>query len=70
MRVKGAKSWTNVGTADRRTFLSEDIDGGLYRSFIQPRKYKSGTTIEVVAIARSESGESVYSKIQTFTIKY
>lgn len=70
MRVKGTKSWTNVGTADRRTFQSEDIDGGLYRAFIQPRKYKSGTTIEVVAIARSESGESVYSKIQNFTIKY
>ena len=70
MRIKGAKSWTNVGTADRRTFQSEDVPGGLYRAFIQPRKYKSGTTIEVIAIARNESGNIAYSKVQNFTIKY
>lgn len=70
MRVKGAKSWSNLGTADRRTFQSDDIDGGLYRAFIQPRKFKSGTSIEVIAIARNESGKLAYSKIQSFTIKY
>ena len=70
MRVKGAKSWTNLGTADRRTFATEDIPGGLYRAFIQPRKFKSGTQIEVVAIARNESGDLAYSKVQSFTIKY
>jgi len=70
MRTKGAKSWTNLGTADRRTFESDDVPGGLYRAFIQPRKFKSGTQIEVVAIARNESGQLAYSKVQSFTIKY
>jgi alpha-amylase len=70
MRIKGAKSWSNLGTADRRTFQSDDIDGGLYRAFIQPRKFKSGTSIEVIAIARNESGKLAYSKVQSFTIKY
>ena len=70
MRVKGAKSWTNLGTSDRRTFQSEDIQGGLYRAFIQPRKYRSGTSIEVMAIVRNEAGDLAYSKIQSYTIKY
>jgi glycosidase len=70
MRVKGSSAWTNLGTADRRTFKSDDIDGGLYRAFIQPRKFKSGTTVEAIAIARNESGAIAYSKIQSFTIKY
>jgi glycosidase len=70
MRIKGKSTWVNLGTADRRTFKSDDIDGDLYRAFIQPRKFKSGTTIEAVAIARNESGEVAYSKIQSFTIKY
>lgn len=70
MRVEGAKSWTNLGTSDRRTFQSEDIQGGLYRAFIQPRKYRSGTSIEVMAIVRNEAGDLAYSKIQSYTIKY
>ena len=70
IRKKGAAQWSNVGTADRRTFETSDVAGGLYRTFLQPRKFPSGTTIEVVAIAKNQAGDIAYSKIRTFQIKY
>lgn len=70
IRKQGATKWTNVGTADRRTFETSDVAGGLYRVFTQPRKFKSGTAIEVIAIAKNQAGETAYSKIRTFKITY
>jgi len=70
IRKQGSTKWTNVGTADRRTFETSEVPGGLYRVFTQPRKFKSGTTIEVVAIAKNAAGEIAYSKIRTFKITY
>ncbi|MFM8843931.1 MAG: hypothetical protein ACKOFJ_06895, partial [Actinomycetota bacterium] len=70
LRKQGATKWTNVGTADRRTFETSEIAGGLYRVFTQPRKFASGTTIEVVAIAKNQAGEIAYSKVRTFKITY
>ena len=70
IRTQGSTKWTNVGTADRRTFETSEVPGGLYRVFTQPRKFKSGTTIEVVAIAKNAAGEIAYSKVRTFKITY
>ena len=70
VRVKGGSKWSNIGTADRRTFKSDEVEGGLYRVFLPPRKYKSGTIIEVIAIARNQKSEIVYSKIREFKIDY
>ena len=70
IRKQGATKWINVGTADRRTFETSEVPGGLYRVFTQPRKFKPGTTIEVVAIAKSAAGDIAYSKVRTFKITY
>lgn len=70
MRVKGSKNWINLGTADRRTLKYDLLPADLYRGFIQPRKFKSGTTIEVIAIARNDAGATAYSKIRSYKIKY
>ena len=70
VRVKGGSKCSNIGTADRRTFKSDEVEGGLYRVFLPPRKYKSGTIIEVIAIARNQKSEIVYSKIREFKIDY
>ena len=70
IRTQGSTKWTNVGTADRRTFETSEVSGGLYRVFTPPRKFKSGTTIEVVAIAKNAAGEIAYSKVRTFKITY
>jgi alpha-amylase len=70
MRVKGSKNWINLGTADRRTLEYDLLPAGLYRGFIQPRKFKSGTAIEVIAIARNDAGATAYSKIRSYKIKY
>jgi hypothetical protein len=59
-----------VGTSDRRTFETDEVQGGLHRVFLTPRKFKSGTTIEVIAIARNESNEIAYSKVREFKITY
>ena len=70
VRLKGSSKWINVGTADRRTFKTDEVEGGLYRVFLPPRKYKSGTTIEVIAIARNQKNEVAYSKVREFKISY
>ena len=70
IRKKGATKWSNIGTADRRTFETSDVAGGLFRVFTQPRKFPSGTTIEAIAIAKNSAGEIAYSKVRTFKISY
>ena len=70
IRKKGATKWSNIGTADRRTFETSDVAGGLFRVFTQPRKFPSGTTIEAIAIAKNSAGEIAFSKVRTFKISY
>lgn len=68
-RIVGG-SWKILGTSDHRTFTTGMMDGGTYRVFLHPRDYKSGTKMEIVAIAKSTSGEKAASKIQKVTIQY
>jgi len=70
IRKKGATKWSNIGTADRRTFETSEVPGGLFRVFTQPRKFPSGTTIEAIAIAKNFVGDIAYSKVRTFKINY
>ena len=70
LRVKGSKNWVNLGTADKRTYSFDQLPSGLYRGFVQPRKFKSGTEIEVIAIAKNDAGAIAYTSIQRYKIKY
>ena len=69
MRESG-KNWVNLGTSDRRTIKSSVADDGLYRVYIEPRKFPSGTNLEFVAVVKTESGKSATSKIVKFKINY
>jgi len=68
-RVSGGK-WISVGTSDHRTFVSSTTKGGLYRVFLNPRTFKSGSKVEVVAIARSSDGQISGTKSTQLVIKY
>ncbi len=70
MRVKGKSKWINLGTADRRTYPYDQLEGGLYRAYIKPRTLPSGTTVEVVAIAQNDAGARAVSKIRSYKITY
>ena len=48
VRVKGGK-WRTLGTADRRTFATDQTKGGLYRVYLHPEDFKKGSTVEVIA---------------------
>lgn len=50
VRVKG-KNWQSIGTADRRTFATDQTKGGLYRVYLHPEDFKKGTTVEIVVAA-------------------
>jgi glycosidase len=69
IRQKG-KSWQILGTADRRTFKDDNVQGGLHRIYLHNRLYKSGTQLEIAAIARNTTGEKIASKVINYTIKY
>lgn len=68
-REKG-KNWRILGTADRRTMEDYNTPAGIYRVYLQPRQYKSGTQLEIVAVARSADGKFASSKLRKFIVKY
>lgn len=67
---RSGKTWQVLGTSDRRTLKDDDVVGGLHRVFLHNRLYKSGTKLEIVAIAKNTKGETATSKIINYTIKY
>jgi len=69
VREKG-KNWRVLGTADRRTLADFNTPAGLFRVYLQPRQYKTGTQLEIVAVARGADGKFAISAIRKFTIKY
>lgn len=69
IRLRG-KSWQVLGTADRRTFKDGNLSGGLHRVYLHNRLYKSGTKLDIVAIARNSKGKTAVSKVINYTIKY
>ena len=67
---RSGKAWQVLGTSDRRTIKDGNVVGGLHRVFLHNRLYKSGTQLEIVAIAKNTKGETATSKIINYTIKY
>lgn len=57
-RIPG-KSWVTIGTADRRTF----DPARNYRVFMYDKLFKSGSNIEIVAVAKNAAGKTAVSKI-------
>lgn len=68
VREKG-KSWSIVGTSDRRILGVTGFKDGLYRVYLHQDKYKKGTTLEVVAVAVNVNGEKLASSIQSYLNK-
>jgi len=69
-RIAGTSTWRSLGSSDRRTFDDGFVPAGLYRSYIHRTMFASGSKLEIVAVAKSASGEVLASKIQNFTLKY
>lgn len=67
---RSKKTWQVFGTSDRRTLKDGNVVGGLHRVFLHNRLYKSGTKLQIVAIAKNTKGETATSKIINYTIKY
>ncbi len=63
-------SWKLVGTSDHRTFKDVSTRGGLLRVFLDPQNFKSGSKVEVVAVAKGSNAQVSTSKISQLTIKY
>lgn len=61
------KAWRHLGTSDRRTFKTEKTLGGLHRVFLHPEKFKKGSTLEIIAVAKSSDNKikaSAISKVK------
>jgi len=69
IRLPG-KSWSSLGSTDRRTFAAADVPGGLYRTYIHPQDYKAGTTVQLVATVKDSQGNVATSKIMTYKVNY
>jgi alpha-amylase len=67
VRVKGGK-WITLGTADRRTFATDQTKGGRYRVYLHPEDFKKGSAIEIVAAALDGKNNLQLSKIVKFKI--
>ncbi len=58
------KPWVTIGTSDRRTF----DPARSYRVYMNDKIFKSGTTVEIIAIAKNSKGETAISKSQRWKI--
>ena len=69
IRLPG-KPWSSLGSTDRRTFAAAGVAGGLFRTYIHPQDYKSGTTVQLVATVKDAQGNVANSKILTYKVNY
>jgi hypothetical protein len=69
-RVKGkSKNWSIVGTADKRIVGVTGFKDGLYRAYVNSYKFKKGTELQFVAIAKNVNGEKLASSLQSYLVK-
>ena len=68
VRQKG-KAWSIVGTSDRRLMDVTGFKNGTYRVYLHLSKYKKGTQLEFVAIAKNANGEKLASALQSYSVK-
>ena len=64
------KKWLNIGTSDHRTVKSNNVTAGLYRVYIEPRKYAKGTNLEFVSIVKNAANKTAVSKIVKYKVEY
>lgn len=67
---EAGKSWVNIGTSDHRTVKGEVADAGLYRVFVEPRKYPTGTNLEFVSVVKNAANKTAVSKIVKYKVSY
>jgi hypothetical protein len=67
---KAGGVWRFLGTSDHRTFKDMTTRNGLNRVFLDPRDYKNGTKLELLAVAKGSNKKIGVSKILQFQIKY
>lgn len=67
---ENGKSWVNIGTSDHRTVKGDVAAAGLYRVFIEPRKYPSGTSLEFVSVVKNAANKTAVSKIVKYKVSY
>jgi len=67
---EAGKSWVNIGTSDHRTFKGDTAAAGLYRVFIEPRNFPSGTNLEFVSIVKNAANKTAVSKIVKYKVSY
>ena len=67
---EAGKSWVNIGTADHRTVKGDTAIAGLYRVFLEPRNYASGTNLEFVSVVKNAANKTAVSKIIKYKISY
>ena len=63
-RKKGGP-WITVGTAEKRTVEDNETAAGFYRVYLQKAQLKRGSSVEMIAVAKSASGKLAASKILT-----
>ena len=69
VKTKGGK-WVSLGSTDRRTYAYQDTKGGLFRTYLHPRQYKSGTVLTIVAVVKDAKGSVVASNQLNYKISY
>jgi alpha-amylase len=62
--------WQSAGSSDHRTYAYMDTPGGLFRTYLHPREFKSGTKIQIVAVVKDALGNLAGSAVKNYTIKY
>ena len=67
---EAGKKWLNIGTSDHRTVKSNNVTAGLYRVYIEPRKYAKGTNLEFVSIVKNAANKTAVSKIVKYKVEY
>lgn len=63
-RKKGG-SWVTLGTAEKRTVEDMETTAGFYRVYLQKAEFAKGSSIEMIAVAKSAAGKVAASKILT-----
>jgi len=67
---EAGKSWVNIGTSDHRTVKGDTAVAGLYRVFLEPRNYASGTNLEFVSVVKNAANKTAVSKIIKYKVSY
>ena len=63
-------NWKSLGSTDRRTYTSADVVGNLYRTYLHPQNFKSGTRVQLIATVKDALGNTAISQILNYTVSY